>query len=111
MKNSVKLARQLIVLALATVFLANSIAIHAYVASGPFKEKTRAAADPGRSSSLPASSETVKRNAALAGEAYGKLPLTFEANRGQTDAQVKFLSRGPGYNLFLTSTEAVFELI
>jgi len=40
-------------------------------------------------------------------EAYGRLPLRFEANRGQTDARVKFLSRGPGYSVFLTSTEAV----
>src|SRR5712691_10357855 len=39
--------------------------------------------------------------------AYGKLPLSFEANQGQTDPQVKFLSRGSGYTLFLTSTEAV----
>jgi hypothetical protein len=29
-------------------------------------------------------------------ETYGKLPLHFEANRGQTDSQVKFLARGPG---------------
>ncbi len=43
-------------------------------------------------------------------ENYGKLPLSFEANRGQTDKQVKFLSRGPGYNLFLTPTEAVLVL-
>ena len=41
---------------------------------------------------------------------YGKLRLTFEANRGQTDPQVKFLSRGPGYTVFLTSTEAVLAL-
>jgi hypothetical protein len=27
-------------------------------------------------------------------ESYGTLPLSFEANRGQTDARVKFLSRG-----------------
>jgi hypothetical protein len=27
---------------------------------------------------------------------YGKLPLSFEANQGQTDAGVKFLSRGSG---------------
>jgi len=40
-------------------------------------------------------------------EAYGRLPLTFEANRGQTDGSVKFLSRGNGYTLFLTATEAV----
>src|SRR2546422_10756929 len=43
-------------------------------------------------------------------EAYGKLPLMFEVNRGQTDPQVKFLSRGPGYTLFLTPTEAVLVL-
>lgn len=30
------------------------------------------------------------------------LPLSFEANRGQTDPAVKFLSRGDGYALFLT---------
>jgi hypothetical protein len=38
---------------------------------------------------------------------YGKLPLSFEANQGQTDENVKFLSRGSGYSLFLTSNEAV----
>jgi len=42
--------------------------------------------------------------------AYGKLPLSFEANHGQTDSQVRFLSRGPGYSLFLTPTEAVLHL-
>jgi hypothetical protein len=41
---------------------------------------------------------------------YGKLPLSFEENRGQADARVKFLSRGRGYGLFLTSNEAVLEL-
>ncbi len=40
-------------------------------------------------------------------ESYGKLPLGFEANQGQTESQVKFLARGNGYNLFLTSTEVV----
>src|SRR6266481_1062114 len=34
-------------------------------------------------------------------EKYGQLPLAFEANQGQADAQVKFLSRGSGYTLFL----------
>ena len=38
------------------------------------------------------------------------MPLSFEANQGQTDSQVKFLSRGDGYSLFLTSHEAVFTL-
>src|SRR5882724_689003 len=43
-------------------------------------------------------------------ESYGKLPLQFEANRGQTDKQVHFLSRGVGYSLYLTSGEAVLVL-
>jgi hypothetical protein len=37
-------------------------------------------------------------------------PLSFEANQGQTDPAVKFLSRGDGYALFLTSDSAVFRL-
>jgi Bacterial Ig-like domain (group 3)/Beta-propeller repeat len=41
---------------------------------------------------------------------YGKLPLSFEANHGQSDPQVKFLSRGSGYSLFLTGDEAVLAL-
>ena len=40
---------------------------------------------------------------------YGKLPLSFEANQGQTDQTVKFLSRGRGYALFLTGNEAVLS--
>ena len=41
---------------------------------------------------------------------YGALPMSFEPNRGQTDAQVKFLSRGQGYSLFLAATEAVLTV-
>jgi concanavalin A-like lectin/glucanase superfamily protein/beta-propeller repeat-containing protein len=43
-------------------------------------------------------------------EVYGRLPLSFEANQGQVDRSVRFLSRGLGYTLFLTSTEAVLRL-
>ena len=43
-------------------------------------------------------------------QTYGKLPLAFEVNRGQTDASVGFISRGPGSSLFLSSTEAVLVL-
>ncbi|MGD9052771.1 MAG: SBBP repeat-containing protein, partial [Desulfobacterales bacterium] len=42
--------------------------------------------------------------------AYLNLPLSFEANQGQTDPQVAFLSRGSGYTLFLTDSEAVVAL-
>jgi Beta-propeller repeat/Abnormal spindle-like microcephaly-assoc'd, ASPM-SPD-2-Hydin len=43
-------------------------------------------------------------------DAYGELPLSFELNAGQTDSRVKFLSRGPGYTVFLTKDEAVLAL-
>jgi hypothetical protein len=33
---------------------------------------------------------------AILSENYGKLPLSFERNMGQSDRQVKFLSRGNG---------------
>jgi hypothetical protein len=42
--------------------------------------------------------------------AYGKLPLRFEANRGQIAKPVKFISRNSGQTLFLTADEAVLEL-
>jgi hypothetical protein len=42
--------------------------------------------------------------------AYGRLSLGFEANQGQTNSRVRFLSRGSGYQLFLTPDEAVLAL-
>ncbi len=41
---------------------------------------------------------------------YGKLPLSFVENRGQADPAVRFMSRGPGYSLFLTAAETVLTL-
>ncbi len=38
------------------------------------------------------------------------LPLSFEANHGQVDEQVKYLARGQGYSLFLTPGAAVLGL-
>jgi hypothetical protein len=43
-------------------------------------------------------------------ENFGKLPLIFEENRGQTDKRVKYFSRAPGYTLFLTESAAVMSL-
>src|SRR6266576_5446896 len=42
--------------------------------------------------------------------AYGKLPLSFEENQGQTAREVRYVSRGCGYELFLTPQEAVLAL-
>ncbi len=41
---------------------------------------------------------------------FAALPLAFEQNVGQTDPQVKYMARGNGYKLFLTSSEAIFKL-
>ncbi|HLW79513.1 MAG TPA: choice-of-anchor D domain-containing protein [Terriglobia bacterium] len=43
-------------------------------------------------------------------KSYGSAPLSFEPNLGQTDSRVKYLARGNGYAMFLTPSEAVFEL-
>src|SRR2546428_274877 len=47
---------------------------------------------------VPSQSATAEHGASVqvrVSDTYGKLPLFFEANQGQTDPQVKFLSRGP----------------
>ncbi len=64
-------------------------------------------------SALPTSLTLAPPNAtalAQSSAAYGKLPLSFEANKGQTDSRVNFLSRGAGYSLFLTPSKAVLLL-
>ncbi len=53
---------------------------------------------------------TMSLHAATTSPNYGKLPMSFEANRGQSDQRVKFIARGAGYHLFLTPTEAVLGL-
>ena len=61
--------------------------------------------------SLDASAKPSPESKARAVDSYGRLPLSFEANEGQTDPRVKFLARGPGYTLFLTQGgEAVLTL-
>jgi hypothetical protein len=44
--------------------------------------------------------------AAVVAANYGNLPLSFEANRGQADPSIKFLSRANGYSLLLTDSYA-----
>ena len=55
------------------------------------------------SAQLPAPAPRVAAN-------YGKLPLAFEPNVGQTDGQVRFVSRGGGMTAFFTDTETVMVL-
>ena len=44
----------------------------------------------------------VDRDLAKVKESYSKIPLSFVANHGQADKQVKFTSRGGGYSLTLS---------
>src|SRR5579872_2528143 len=55
------------------------------------------------STTNPAANRQVQAN-------YGKLPLTFEGNIGQSDPRVNFLAHGSGYSLFLTSGQMVLSL-
>lgn len=43
-------------------------------------------------------------------DTYGKLPLQFETNMGQTNSPVRFLARGHGYTLFLSDSGATMKL-
>jgi hypothetical protein len=63
-----------------------------------------------KSAQLKATSTTSKPASPALVANYGKLPLCFEANQGQANPQVRFLSRGNGYSLFLTDSAAVLAL-
>ncbi len=56
-----------------------------------------------------ATNSAAAKKAQLA-QAYGKLPLSFEANQGQADKNIRFLSSGGGYSLSLTDSSAVLTL-
>ena len=64
----------------------------------------------GQASQQPRQADATAAPTAKPAVSYAKLPLSFEANQGQTDNRVKFISHGRGYGLFLTGDEAVLTL-
>ena len=54
------------------------------------------------------SPENAPRTTAQVRGAYGQIPLSFEANRGQADEAIDFRARGAGFTLSLSPTEARF---
>lgn len=56
----------------------------------------------------PASGPAKPQSHLVAG--YGQMPLYFEANQGQTDSAVQFLTRSHGYSLLITQGEVVLTL-
>ena len=79
------------------------------VAGSPAQRQAQAAVPRDASALRAATTQSVPPPASLAASFY-RVPLAFEANDGQTDARVKFLSQGPGYSLFLTPSQATLVL-
>ncbi len=77
------------------------------VASGALRSQTTVSSSNTDANSAPGSATALRPHTVAE---YGRLPLRFEANAGQTDPRVRFVSRGPGYTLFLTSHEVVLSL-
>jgi hypothetical protein len=59
--------------------------------------------------SLPQSSHPTPPSQAQVLSAFGKLPLSFEPNRGQANDSVKFLAHGAGYGLYLAPKAALLS--
>src|SRR5262252_4760888 len=59
------------------------------------------------SNDLDAATKRADQSRTRLNDAYGKLPLSFEANEGQASDHVKFISHGGGFSLFLSSRDAL----
>jgi hypothetical protein len=91
-------------LTFAAAFVLCAATVSAQQATIASRQVSKPASQPGIQSAIqPEVSATVAAN-------YGALPLAFEANRGQTDASVRFLAHGDGYSLFLTDSGAVLAV-
>jgi hypothetical protein len=95
-------------------FLLFTAAIGGFVTFGPATGDTTGLPDAATSAAEPLG-QGAPANGAVGTEtakaAYGRLPIHFEPNVGQTDERVKYVARGNGYSLFLTSSEAVLSLV
>jgi uncharacterized repeat protein (TIGR01451 family) len=114
MKSFTSLARQLSVLLLSLTLLTSLHIWSVYSADRSAKEPAprapHASQPRTRTASTPNPKTTSSADTEKASERYGQLPLSFQLNEGQTNKAVRYLARGSGYNLFLTSTEAVLAL-
>ena len=73
-------------------------------------QKSQPIQNPARNISLSQEAMSGAQTSARLNKDYGRVPMSFEANEGQLNERVRFISRGSGYNLFLTETEAVLSL-
>ena len=91
-----------VVFVLGIVFLASTLGAVIFVAASSNDGIVPATHLAASSTDTPTKAQIARR--------FGELPLSFEVNQGQTDPVVKFVSHGPGYDLFLTASEAVLSL-
>jgi len=70
--------------------------------SGPSSPRAFAAGEGDKAAAAPASRRTPAK--------FLSAPLSFEPNLGQADPAVQFLSRGPGFSLFLAPGETALSL-
>src|SRR5207253_554001 len=99
------LSIRIVFITLAVVSVASCAAFLAYSHGDSAKIATRVSNSKSPDAEPSAVSNDDTR--ARVSESYGKLPLSFEVNRGQADKRVKFLSRGNTYSVFLGSAEAI----
>ena len=90
-------------------FVASLLVLPTFLAAAPNDQKQPASGKTAVAESAPSKSSSSANDRKWT-EAYGNLPLAFEKNLGQTDPQVQFLSRGSGYEIFLTPAETVLAL-
>lgn len=102
LRSSRNTRKQLIVFALMLMSLASWLALPGNTQSNA----ARVFADVSSPSASLAKPD--KTTQARWSETYGKLPRSFEANQGQFDSRVRFVSRGAGQTVYLTATQAVF---
>ena len=81
-----------------------------YASSNPSSATFNPGFDVPSQTALPQAKTVDEATRSRVSETLGQLPLSFEENRGQVDKEVSFVSRGNGYTLFLTPTEAVLAL-
>jgi Beta-propeller repeat len=87
-----------------------TIAFAALALSGAIAFLNLAGTNPSRSTAAIDRAKLEADSVAQVREAYGKLPLAFEQNRGQANEATNFRARGAGYTLSLSPAEAVFIL-
>jgi beta-propeller repeat-containing protein len=100
-----QITQRVVLSALILVVLHSWQLLTGWVGERPFGDPPNVASVSASLSALPDNAIRTKVT-----ESYGKLPLRFEANEGQFDPRVQFVSCAGSQTLFLTATDAVLTL-